>query len=159
MSATEQPTLFAAGAPLSAAPSPAGGSDTGAVCIPNISTRERQKRLIFGLIQFGLGLAILAVLLAFGANRWWRLPLFLVWFGAANGFFQWRDKTCVGLSALGSRQIGEQREKIEDPAELAQVRRQAQAVQRKAFLAAVPLTLLVVALPPWLRRRGSVIKY
>jgi len=37
---------------------------------------------------------------------------------------------------------------IKDPDELAQVRRQARRVQLKAFLAAIPLTLIALALPP-----------
>jgi hypothetical protein len=53
----------------------------------------------------------------------------------------------VGLAARGSRQLGEKVEKIEDTAELAQVRRQARRVQLKAFLAAIPLTLIALALP------------
>ena len=48
----------------------------------------------------------------------------------------------MGLSARGSRQLGDQIEKIADPAELAQVRRQARMVQLKAFVAAILLTLL-----------------
>jgi hypothetical protein len=43
--------------------------------------------------------------------------------------------------------LGDQVEKIEDPAELAQVRRQARRVQMKAILAAVPMTLIALALP------------
>ena len=38
-------------------------------------------------------------------------------------------------------------EKIEDASELAQVRRQAGRVQLKAFLAAIPSTLIALALP------------
>ena len=38
-------------------------------------------------------------------------------------------------------------EKIQDPAELAQVRRQARQVQFKALLVAIPLTLIALALP------------
>jgi len=38
-------------------------------------------------------------------------------------------------------------EKIEDAAELAQVRRQARRVQLKAILIAIPLTLMALALP------------
>ncbi|HLF26847.1 MAG TPA: hypothetical protein VJG32_10965 [Anaerolineae bacterium] len=38
-------------------------------------------------------------------------------------------------------------EKIVDAAELAQVRRQARGVQLKALLAAIPLTLIALALP------------
>jgi hypothetical protein len=55
----------------------------------------------------------------------------------------------VGLAARGSRQLSDQVEKIEDPAELAQVRKQARRVQLKALLAAIPLTLMALALPPW----------
>jgi hypothetical protein len=53
----------------------------------------------------------------------------------------------VGLAARGSRQLGEQREQIEDPAELAQVRKQARRVRLKSLLAAIPLTLVVLVLP------------
>ena len=61
-------------------------------CIPNISLRERRRRLAGGIVSFVVSLAILATLMARGANRWWRLPLFLLFWGAASGFFQWRDK-------------------------------------------------------------------
>ena len=74
-------------------PSPAGSLESGEVCIPNISTRERRKRLTGGAITFVIALAILAVLMAIGASPWWRLVLFLPFAGAATGFFQWRDKT------------------------------------------------------------------
>jgi hypothetical protein len=63
------------------------------LCIPNISLRERRKRLIGGVIPFVIALVILAWLMAIGANRLWRLPLVLLYIGAASGFFQWRDKT------------------------------------------------------------------
>jgi fatty acid desaturase len=68
-------------------------SEINAVCIPNISTRERRKRLISGAIMFVISLAVLAALMAGGASRWWRLALFPLFAGAASGFFQWRDKT------------------------------------------------------------------
>jgi hypothetical protein len=67
--------------------------EIGEVCISNISPAERRKRLLGGVIGFVIALVILAVLLASGADRLWRLPLFLLFFGAANGYFQWRDKT------------------------------------------------------------------
>ncbi len=74
--------------------SPKSNADgDGEVCISNISPRERRKRLIGGVVQFAITLAILAALIATGADRWWRLPLLLLFWGAASGFFQWRDKT------------------------------------------------------------------
>jgi fatty acid desaturase len=70
-----------------------GESEVDEVCIPNISTRERRKRLASGVIMFVISLAVLAALMAGGASRWWRLALFLLFASAASGFFQWRDKT------------------------------------------------------------------
>jgi hypothetical protein len=64
-----------------------------AVCIPNISPRERRKRLIAGAIQLAVALVILAVLVLTGVDRWWRLALLPVFWGAGSGYFQWRDRT------------------------------------------------------------------
>lgn len=72
---------------------PTGSSGAGEVCIPNISMRERRKRLTGGVIMFAISLAVLAALMVGGASRWWRLALFPLFAGAASGFFQWRDKT------------------------------------------------------------------
>jgi hypothetical protein len=49
--------------------------------------------MAFGGVQLLISLAILAVLLAFGVSRWWRLVLLPFFMGASSGFFQWRDKT------------------------------------------------------------------
>ena len=117
------------------------------VCIPNISTAERRKRLMFGVVTFAISLAILGALMAAGVSRWWRLPLFLLFMGAASGYFQWSDKTCVGLASRDLRKLGDKMEKIEDADELAQVKRQARRVQQKALMAAVPLTLIALVLP------------
>jgi len=62
-------------------------------CVPNISPRERLKRLIGGVIPFVIALTILTWLTSTNADRLWRLPLFLLFVAAASGFFQWRDKT------------------------------------------------------------------
>jgi len=53
----------------------------------------------------------------------------------------------VGLASRGSRQLSDEIEKIEDEAELAQVRRQARKVNIKAFQAAILLTLVALVLP------------
>jgi hypothetical protein len=68
-------------------------SKGGEVCIPNISTAERRKRLASGVVIFLVSLVILAAFMAFGLSRWWRLVLLPLFMGASSGFFQWRDKT------------------------------------------------------------------
>ena len=62
-------------------------------CVANIDTAGRRQRLVAGLVEVVIGLGILAALLAFHANPLWRLPLLFVFWGAAVGFFQWRDRT------------------------------------------------------------------
>ena len=67
--------------------------EDGEVCISNISPLERQKRLRFGITQFVITLVILGALIAFGVNHLWRLPLLLMFWAAAVGYFQAKDKT------------------------------------------------------------------
>jgi hypothetical protein len=63
------------------------------VCISNISPFERQKRLRFGISQFVITLIILTMMIIFGVDRLWRLPLLFMFWAAAVGYFQARDKT------------------------------------------------------------------
>ena len=67
--------------------------DAGEVCITNISPAERQKRLRFGIQQLTVTLVILAVLILLHVNPLWRLPLLFMFWAAATGYFQARDKT------------------------------------------------------------------
>ena len=53
----------------------------------------------------------------------------------------------MGLASRSSRNITGQEEKIEDQAELAQVKRQARRVNIKSLVAAIVLTLIALALP------------
>jgi hypothetical protein len=48
---------------------------------------------VAGVVPFAISLVVLAVLAATGADWRWRLALFPLFWGAAVGFFQWRDKT------------------------------------------------------------------
>jgi hypothetical protein len=67
--------------------------DAGEVCIANISPIERQKRLRFGIQVFISALVILGVMIALDLNPLWRLPLLLLFWSSATGYFQARDKT------------------------------------------------------------------
>ena len=68
-------------------------SQNGEVCIPNISPKERRKRLVSGLAALGFSLILLVILLLTQASVWWRLALMPFFFAAGSGYFQWRDKT------------------------------------------------------------------
>lgn len=62
-------------------------------CIPNINREERRKRLAVGTAALVVALAALLVMLTIDVSRWWRLALLPLFWGAASGYFQWRDKT------------------------------------------------------------------
>ena len=63
------------------------------ICIANISPAERQKRLQFGIVQLIVTLGVLALLIVLHLNPLWRLPLLFLFWAAAIGYFQARDKT------------------------------------------------------------------
>lgn len=64
-----------------------------ASCISNISPPERRKRLLSGVAGLVVALVILVVLHTTGADRFWRLPLFMLFWVAGIGYFQWHDRT------------------------------------------------------------------
>jgi hypothetical protein len=120
--------------------------ESGEVCIANINAEGRRRRLRFGIVQFVLAIVVLAVLMATGVDRLWRLPLFFIFVAAATGYFQWHDKTCVAFARQGVFELNGGVEKMDNADQLAQVRRQARRLMVKAFLVAIPLTLLVFIL-------------
>ncbi len=69
------------------------GNEPADVCIPNISPKERQKRMRFGIIQLAATFIILAILLLVGADKLWRSPLFALFSAGAVSIFQALDKT------------------------------------------------------------------
>jgi len=69
------------------------GSGVGEVCIANISPKERQIRMRFGIVQFVVSLVILVVLVVLDVNPLWRLALYFMFSAAAAGYFQAKDKT------------------------------------------------------------------
>ena len=122
----------------------------GETCIPNINLQERRNRLASGVLTFIITLGILGILMSIGASRWWLIALLPLFAGAATGYFQWRDETCVGLAARGTQHLNEKEEKIEDQGVLSQVRLQARRVKFESLLTAIPFTLIALALPIYL---------
>jgi hypothetical protein len=65
----------------------------GEICIPNISPKERKKRVQFAIHYFFFTLMVLVGLLAFDVNPLWRLPLFFMFSAATTSYIQALDKT------------------------------------------------------------------
>jgi hypothetical protein len=117
------------------------------VCVPNIGRRERQRRLVGGIVMLAVAAGLAGGLMLFGAPRWWRLLVLLPAWGGALGLFQVRAKTCVALAARGLRNMDAGDEAIANPRELDQVRAQSRQVHVRAALSALALTALIVMLP------------
>jgi hypothetical protein len=147
MFAVKQAAIYLVGLTNNAGKTPDNNPEVGQVCIANISPYERRKRLNFGFMMTAISLIALVVLMATGANHWWRLGLFLLFSSAATGFFQWQDKTCIAFARQNARKLGDQLEKIEDESELAQIRKQATRIQIKAVLVGLLFTAIVLLLP------------
>jgi hypothetical protein len=125
---------------------PMDGFVEGAVCIPNINLGQRRFRLWSGMIVFTFGFALLGLMMAEGLSPLWRLPLFFVFTGGLLGYFEWRGRTCIFLTALQMRKIGTKFERIKQPEELAQVRRQALHILGQAAVSGALVTLFVVVI-------------
>jgi hypothetical protein len=61
--------------------------------IPNIGPKGIRRRRTFGLVTALLGVALLALLSAWGASRPWRLAVFPFFWMGALGWLQAREKT------------------------------------------------------------------
>jgi hypothetical protein len=62
-------------------------------CIPNIGPAERRKRLIWGVLALAASALFVVTLAVGGADRRWRLAVFLPLWIAALGVLQAREKT------------------------------------------------------------------
>jgi hypothetical protein len=62
-------------------------------CFVNIGPKERQKRLMGGLISGTIGVAVFVIVQALTLPWWANLATLPFFFFAGTGFFQWRDKT------------------------------------------------------------------
>ena len=65
----------------------------GEVCIPNISPKERKKRVQFAIRYFLFTLIVLGMLIAFDVHPLWRLILFFMFSAATTSYIQALDKT------------------------------------------------------------------
>jgi hypothetical protein len=67
--------------------------EVGEVCIPNISPKERRKRVRFAVRQLVVTLLVLSALVVLDVNPLWRLPLFFMFSAATTSYIQALDKT------------------------------------------------------------------
>jgi hypothetical protein len=113
----------------------------------NIGPREVRKRRLMGIIALaaGVGLAFLSVVME--TPRWSRLIVFFPIWIAGLGLFQAREKTCIALAARGTCNMDAGEENIGDEQLVSQLRSKARAINRRAIITAVVVTMVTLAFP------------
>jgi hypothetical protein len=114
-------------------------SDVGLVCA-NIGPKERQKRLTVGAVGLAMGLTVFVALQAFTAPVWMNILTLPFFYLAASGFFQWKDRTCVGNVYRGVMNMDEGDQPVTDQTLKSTLAEQAKKVQLKSVLTAVGAT-------------------
>jgi hypothetical protein len=118
---------------------------TDIACIANIGPRERRKRLVGGILGITGATIIAVIMFARGTPRAWRAILFLpLWVGAL-GFTQAREHTCVALAARDVQNLDTGEEPVAADA-TRQIRAQARRVLAQSVVAALALTVALIAL-------------
>ncbi len=113
----------------------------------NIGPRERRKRRLLGFVSLTVGVATAFVLVVTNAPRWPRAIIFFpIWIGGL-GLMQAREKICIALAASGRRNMDAGEEKVEDENLIEQLRKKARAINRRALITAIAITILAVAFP------------
>lgn len=112
----------------------------------NIGPKERQKRLMAGVVSQIAAVAVVVVIRVTGLPWYLAAATLPLSFGAAIGFFQWQAKTCVANVFRGVTNMDDGYQTVTDEAVKATLARQARLVQLKSFAAAVAQTAVAVAL-------------
>lgn len=111
--------------------------------VENITDMGIRRRFRHGVVFAIVSIAAAAILIAAGSPRWTRLLLFFPIALAANGFLQAREKTCVVLGAMGTRETGEGGYARMSAAECVVAQRQVASIVIKDVLIAAVATALV----------------
>lgn len=115
----------------------------------NINQAEIMKRRRIGYLGLAASSLLLAVFIAFDAEWWMRLVIFIPAFTSATGFLQARNKFCVGFAGANMQHADDDGEAIEitDKKSLQLDKQKAQKINLQAFGIALIATVVTVILP------------
>ncbi|MDZ5812029.1 hypothetical protein U4E84_11820 [Halorubrum sp. AD140] len=99
----------------------------------NIGPTQRRWRLLLGLGSLLLAVVHVAAVLAVGWPRWTLALSMFPLYGAAMGYFQYRERFCVGFAGIGVFDVGEGTNRVLDEAALEADRKRAVRLNAKAL--------------------------
>ena len=115
----------------------------------NIGPAEIARRRLFGHVAVGVGLVLLAVLIALHVTPLARMIVALPAAGAATGYIQAQLHFCAAFGSRGVYNLGElgQAVLVEDPAARARDRKRSMQISLAAALIGVVVGIVAVLLP------------
>jgi len=103
----------------------------------NIGPAQQRRRLLLGVVSFLLSIGLVAAVVAVGWPRWTLLAAVFPLYGAAMGYFQYRERFCVGFAGIGVFDVGDGTNQVLDEAALAADRKRAVRLNAKSLAVGV----------------------
>ncbi|OYR49368.1 hypothetical protein [Halorubrum sp. Eb13] len=103
----------------------------------NIGPAQQRRRLLLGVVSFLLAITLVAAVVAVGWPRWTLLAAVFPLYGAAMGYFQYRERFCVGFAGIGVFDVGDGTNQVLDEAALAADRKRAVRLNAKSLAVGV----------------------
>ena|SRR6056297_1211280 len=99
----------------------------------NIGPAQQRRRLLLGVGSLSVAAVTVALILAMGWPRWTLILSLFPLYGAAMGYFQYRERFCVGFAGIGIFDVGEGTAQVQDEEALAADRRRAVRMNTKSL--------------------------
>jgi hypothetical protein len=109
----------------------------------NIGPAQQRRRLLLGVGSLVLAAVTVAVILAMAWPRWTLILSLFPLYGAAMGYFQYRERFCVGFAGIGVFDVGEGSQQVQDEAALEADRRRAVRLNTKSLAVGAVGSLVV----------------
>jgi hypothetical protein len=103
----------------------------------NIGPAQQRRRLLLGIGSLALAVGLVAAVIAVDWPRWTLLTATFPLYGAAMGYFQYRERFCVGFAGLGVFDVGDGTNQVVDEAALAADRKRAVRLNAKSLAVGV----------------------
>jgi len=98
----------------------------------NIGPAQQRRRLLLGAVSLVLAAGLVAAVVALAWPRRALLLSVFPLYGAAMGFFQYRERFCVGFAGVGVFDVGDGTHQVLDEAALAADRKRAVRLNAKS---------------------------
>ena len=103
----------------------------------NIGPAQQRRRLLLGVGSLLLAVGVVGATVAMDLPRWTLFLSLFPLYGAAMGYFQYRERFCVGFAGIGVFDVGDGTSQVQDAAALAADRRRAVRLNAKSLAVGV----------------------